>query len=84
MKLDDNCSAGPKDCPFLKRYYDIYQKRAREMNISLASTADKSKAFGPSKEGEVLGLMYDRVDPRDKDYTDDLAIAQVSMLWVSN
>ena len=71
MQLDDNCTVGMEGDQQMLDYYATYRRRAKEMNISLASTADKSKAFEPTHEGEVLGLFYNTVDwtwwiPKDK------------------
>ena len=43
----------------LKRYYEKYREIAMRIGVSLAGEENKSKAFGPSTEGEVLGLNYD-------------------------
>ena len=71
QQLDDNCSAGPADSPILKRYQDCYREIARAIGVQLAPEDDPSKAFPPSKKGEILGIIYDGHNwtwemPRDK------------------
>ena len=57
--LDDNCAADALGSELLKRYYEKYREIATRIGVSLAEEENKSKAFGPSTEGEVLGLNYD-------------------------
>ena len=57
--LDDNCAADALGSELLKRYYVRYREIATRIGVSLAGEENKSKAFGPSTEGEVLGINYD-------------------------
>ena len=41
------------------RYYLAYRAIAVRIGVSLASETNRSKAFGPSTSGEILGLNYD-------------------------
>ena len=61
MQLDDNCGAGPLGSQELVRYREEYRGLAKRIGVRLASEDNPSKAFPPSKEGEVLGLIYDGV-----------------------
>ena len=56
---DDNCAADALGSELLRRYYLRYREIAARIGVSLAGEENKSKAFGPSTEGEVLGLDYD-------------------------
>ena len=71
QQLDDNCVCDSKGSWFLRRYWNCYRKIAEEIGVSLAGEENPSKAFGPSIQGEILGLMYNSVDwtwwiPKDK------------------
>ena len=68
---DDNCAADALGSELLRRYYLRYREIAARIGVSLAGEENKSKAFGPSTEGEVLGLDYDTMRwkcwiPQDK------------------
>ena len=60
---DDNCACDYLESELCKilcaRYYVKYRELAAKVGVSLASEDNKSKAFGPSTVGEVLGLDYD-------------------------
>ena len=45
----------------MARYYHAYRAVAARVVVSLASEENKSKAFGPTTPGEILGLNYDTV-----------------------
>ena len=71
QQLDDNCSAGPAGSPLMKRYQDCYREIAETIGVQLAPEDDPSKAFPPSRRGEILGIIYDGHNwtwemPRDK------------------
>ena len=59
MQLDDNCVVDRKGSARLRCYRASYRARAVEMGVRLASEDNPSKAFPPSDEGEILGLLYD-------------------------
>jgi hypothetical protein len=53
------------------RYYMRYRELAARVGVSLAGEENRSKAFGPSTEEEVLGLDYNTLKwkswiPHDK------------------
>ena len=61
MQLDDNCVVDRKGSMRLRCYRKSYRARAVEMGVRLASEDNPSKAFAPSDEGEILGLLYDGI-----------------------
>ena len=62
QQLDDNCSAGPEGSHLLRRYRKHYREIAGEIGVKLAPEDDPSKAFPPSTEGEILGIVYNGKD----------------------
>ena len=62
QQLDDNCSAGPEGSHLLRRYRKHYREIAEEIGVKLAPEDDPSKAFPPSTEGEILGIVYNGKD----------------------
>ena len=71
LNSDDNCAADALGSELLQRYYLRYREIAERIGVSLAGEENRSKAFGPSTEGEVLGLDYDTLKwkcwiPKDK------------------
>ena len=59
MQLDDNCSCSRKGSSILRCYSKEYRSIASELGIRLAGEDNPSKAFPPSTQGEILGLLYD-------------------------
>ena len=62
QQLDDNCTAGPEGSSILRRYRKHYRDIAEEIGVRLAPEDDPSKAFPPSTEGEILGIVYNGKD----------------------
>ena len=62
QQLDDNCSAGPEGSKVLRRYRKHYREIAEKIGVKLAPEDDPSKAFPPSTEGEILGIVYNGKD----------------------
>jgi hypothetical protein len=58
MQLDDNCTVDQEGSVRLRSYRMAYRDLASEMGVRLASEDNPSKAFAPSKTGEILGLIY--------------------------
>ena len=59
MQLDDNCSCSRKGSSILRCYRKEYRSIASDLGIRLAAEDNPSKAFPPSCQGEILGLLYD-------------------------
>ena len=69
--LDDCCAAGPAGSTVLEQFDAEYFAVAEELGLKLASRDDPDKSFGPSRQGTVLGVVYDTVAwtwaiPQDK------------------
>ena len=62
QQLDDNCAAGPEGSQILRRYRKHYRDIAEKIGVKLAPEDDPSKAFPPSTEGEILGIIYNGKD----------------------
>lgn len=54
--LDDLCACG--NSAQVGHFYTSYRNLCEDVGVSLASEEDKDKAFGPSSEGLILGIVY--------------------------
>ena len=60
--LDDVCYCSPEKSLESKRMYEAYLEVCNRLNVKLAPEGQKDKMFGPSTDGEVLGVNYDSVE----------------------
>lgn len=60
--LDDVCYCAPEKSDEAERMYRAYLSVCKELNVKLAPEGQKDKMFGPSTDGQVLGINYDSVE----------------------
>lgn len=56
--LDDVCSVGGRDGKLVAKFYSTYCRVCKDVGVSLASTDEPDKAFAPTTEGLILGVMF--------------------------